>query len=104
MVGFHGSPSSQQPEGCAAEQGRDREVLMVSLGPGMGRYLLEVKEGMPAPSTCTVACVHPPHHRQCPEDSSPRQGWARGGDALPEAGASRDEVAEGLRWRFPMER
>lgn len=71
----------------------------------MGWYLLEAKESMPAPSpTRTGGCVHPPCHRQCPRDSSPRQGWARAGDALAAARAGGDEAAVGLRWHFPTER
>lgn len=91
--------------GGVVEQGRNREVLAVSLGLGMGWYLLEATKSTPAPSPmCTGGCIHPPRHRQCLMDSSPRQGWARGGDALAVARASGDEAAAGLRWCSPMER
>lgn len=91
--------------GRVVEQGRDWEVPAVSPGLGTGQYLLEAKDSTPAPSpTCTGGCVRPPRHRQCPRDSSPRQGWAQGGDALAAAGTGGDEATAGLRWRFPTER
>lgn len=84
--------------GCAAEQGRDQNVLAASPGLGTGRYLLEAKGSSPAPSpTRTGCCVHPSCHRQRLGDSSPRQGWTRGGDAPAAARAGRDEAAAGLR-------
>lgn len=82
---------------CAAEQGRDQEVLAASPGLGLGRYLLDVKGSSPATSpTCTGCCVRPSCHRQCLGDSSLRQSWTRGDDALAEAKAGRDEAAAGL--------